>query len=57
MMYRKRFLSLLLALVMLLTMTACGGKEDEVVDDGSEMTIDPNQSDVAVKAADTVFTY
>ena len=50
----KRLLSLLLALVMLMSMTACG--KDEVEEDDSGMNIDPNQSSVAVKAADTVFT-
>ena len=50
----KRILSLLLALVMLMSMTACG--KDEVEEDDSGMNIDPNQSSVAVKAADTVFT-
>ena len=50
----KRILSLLLALVMLMSMTACG--KDEVEEDDFGMNIDPNQSSVAVKAADTVFT-
>ena len=50
----KRIMSLLLALVMLMSMTACG--KDEAKEDDSGLTIDPNQSSVAVKAADTVFT-
>ena len=50
----KRIMSLLLALVMLMSMTACG--KDEVEEEEGGMTIDPNQSSVAVKAADTVFT-
>lgn len=50
----KRIIALLLAMLMLLSLAACGGDEEET--DDSAMTIDPNQSSVAVKAADTVFT-
>lgn len=54
----KKWICLLLAAVMLLSLTACGGEDadDEITDEDSGMTIDPNQSTVAVKAADDVFT-
>ncbi len=50
----KRMMALLLALIMMISLAACGGAEDE--GDDSALTIDPNQSSVAVKAADAVFT-
>jgi len=49
----KRIISLLMAMMMLFTVTACG-KDDETDEEG--MTIDPNQSTVAVRAADAVFS-
>ena len=50
----KRMMALLLALVMLMSLVACGSEDEEEED--SALTIDPNQSSVAVKAADAVFT-
>ena len=51
----KRSLCLLLATAMVLTMTACGkDKEDEADDNAAN--IDPNQSTVAVKAQDDLFS-
>ncbi len=50
----KRMIALLLALVMLMSLAACGGEEEVAEDD--TLTIDPNQSSVAVKAADAVFS-
>ncbi len=52
----RKFMSLLLGAVLLLSLTACGGKDEGDGADDSAMTIDPNQSSVAVKAADNVFT-
>ena len=52
----RKIICLLLAMMLLLTTAACGGKSDDEGDDDSVMTIDPNQSSVAVKAADNVFT-
>ena len=49
----KRMICLLLVMVMLFTLTACGKEKDE---EEEGMTIDPNQSTVAVKAADAVFS-
>lgn len=49
----KRIISLLLAMVLLLSTAACGKEE---TDDDSKMTIDPNQSTVSVRAADDVFS-
>jgi len=50
----KRMMALLLALVMLMGLCACGGEDEE--EDDSTLNIDPNQSSVAVKAADAVFS-
>ncbi|MBQ5671179.1 MAG: hypothetical protein IIV43_02335 [Oscillospiraceae bacterium] len=50
----KRMMALLLALVMLMSLVACGSEDEEKED--SALTIDPNQSSGAVKAADAVFT-
>ncbi|MBQ3256629.1 MAG: ABC transporter substrate-binding protein [Oscillospiraceae bacterium] len=50
----KRMMALLLALVMLMSLCACGGEDEE--EDDSTLNIDPNQSSVAVKAADAVFS-
>lgn len=51
----KRLLALLLTAALLLTVTAC--KKDEADSDGDDgPTIDPNSSDVAVKAQDDLFT-
>ena len=49
----KRITSLLLAMLMLLSVTGCGKDETE---DDEGMQIDPNQSTVAVRAADAVFS-
>lgn len=49
----QKWVSLLLALCMALTLTACG--EEEVTEEEG-MNIDPNQSSVAVRAADKVFS-
>lgn len=51
----KKMICLLLAMVMLLSLAACGGDDVETEEDDSAMTIDPNQSTIAVKAADDVF--
>jgi len=49
----KRMMALVLCLALLLSVTGCG-KKDEDEDVG--MTIDPNQSTIALKAADDVFS-